>query len=187
MVIAAFHALTWPQCLHRLEGVSPEVDRLWLSHVKEARPVYMHGWRIATLISALPIIGTIGWGLLAWWRWSERELRRRILGAALPGIAARAAAAVAGPHRSRRSDAGRRRRRGADLDGPARCVAREELARLVVGAVWRWSSAPVRSCRSWSLRSGDTDDRRATSRSGAPTICARRCGACGRSRFSPRA
>jgi hypothetical protein len=88
IVIAAFHALTWPQCLHRLEGVSPEVDRLWLSHVKEARPVYMHGWRIATLISALPIIGTIGWGLLAWWRWSERELRRRILGAALPGIAA---------------------------------------------------------------------------------------------------
>jgi hypothetical protein len=88
LVIAAFHALSWPQCLHRLEGVSPEVDRLWLSHVKEARPVYMHGWRVAALISALPIIGTIGWALLAWRHWSERDLRRRILGAALPGIAA---------------------------------------------------------------------------------------------------
>ncbi len=88
LVLAAFHALTWPNCLHRLEGVSPEVDRLWLSHVKEARPVYMHGWRIATLISALPVTGAIGWGVLAWRRWSDRELRRRILGAALPGVAA---------------------------------------------------------------------------------------------------
>ena len=58
----AFHALTWPHCLQRLEGVSPEVERLWLSHVKEARPVYRHGWRIATLIVALPVTGAIGWG-----------------------------------------------------------------------------------------------------------------------------
>ena len=88
IVVAAFHALTWPHCLQRLEGVSPEVERLWLSHVKEARPVYMHGWRIATLIVALPVTGAIGWALLAWKGWGDRELRRRILGAALPGIAA---------------------------------------------------------------------------------------------------
>ena len=88
IILAAFHAVTWPHCLQRLEGVSPEVDRLWLSHVKEARPVYRHGWRIATLIVALPITGAIGWGLLAWRNRSDRELRRRILGAALPGLAA---------------------------------------------------------------------------------------------------
>ncbi|HEX8937271.1 MAG TPA: AcrB/AcrD/AcrF family protein [Sphingomicrobium sp.] len=88
LILAAFHALTWPQCLHRLEGVSPEVERLWLSHVKEARPVYMHGWRIATLIVTLPITGAIGWGLLLWWRWADRGLRWRVIGAALPGIAA---------------------------------------------------------------------------------------------------
>ena len=88
VILAAFHALTWPQCLHRLEGVSPEVEQLWLSHVKEARPVYMHGWRIATLIAALPVTGAIGWGLLVWWRWNDRELRRRVIGAALPGLAA---------------------------------------------------------------------------------------------------
>lgn len=88
VIIAAFHALTWPHCIQRLEGVSPEVERLWLSHVKEARPVYRHGWRVATLIVGLPITGAIGWGLLAWRRWPDRELRRRILGAALPGIAA---------------------------------------------------------------------------------------------------
>jgi hypothetical protein len=86
--IAGFHALTWPQCLHRLEGVSPEVDRLWLSHVKEARPIYRHGWRVATLISALPVTGAIGWFILAWLKRPDRELLRRIVGAAAPGIAA---------------------------------------------------------------------------------------------------
>ena len=88
IIVAAFHALTWPHCLQRLEGVSPEVEQLWLSHVKEARPVYLHGWRIATLIVALPVTGAIGWGLLIWWRWSDRELRRRVIGAAVPGLAA---------------------------------------------------------------------------------------------------
>ena len=88
IIIAGFHALTWPHCLQRPEGVSPEVERLWLSHVKEARPVYQHGWRIATLIVALPITGAIGWGLIAWRSWGDRELRRRVLGAALPGLAA---------------------------------------------------------------------------------------------------
>jgi hypothetical protein len=88
LIIAGFHAFAWPHCLQRLEGVSPEVERLWLSHVKEARPVYRHGWRIATLIAALPITGAIGWGLLMWWRRTDRELLRRVIGASLPGIAA---------------------------------------------------------------------------------------------------
>lgn len=88
IAVAAFHALTWPHCIQRLEGVSPEVERLWLSHVKEARPVYTHGWRVATLVVSLPITGLIGWGLLVWWHRRDAELRRRIIGAALPGIAA---------------------------------------------------------------------------------------------------
>jgi hypothetical protein len=87
-VVAAYHALMWPQCLQRLEGVSPEVERLWLSHVKEARPVYMHGWRVATLIVALPITGAIGWGAMIWHARGNRDLLRRTIGAALPGIAA---------------------------------------------------------------------------------------------------
>jgi uncharacterized membrane protein YhaH (DUF805 family) len=88
VAIAAFHALAWPHCIQRLEGVSPEVEQLWLSHVKEARPVYRHGWRVASLIVALPITGAIGWALLAWVRRSDRELVRRVTGAAMPGIAA---------------------------------------------------------------------------------------------------
>ncbi|MFL6765948.1 MAG: AcrB/AcrD/AcrF family protein [Sphingomicrobium sp.] len=88
LIVAAFHAFTWPHCLQRPEGVSPEVERLWLSYVKEARPVYRHGWRIATLIVALPITGAIGWGLLIWRNRRDLDFRRRAIGAALPGIVA---------------------------------------------------------------------------------------------------
>jgi hypothetical protein len=87
-IIAGWHALMFPHCLQRLEGVSPEVERLWLSHVKEARPIYRHGWRIATLIVALPITGLIGWGLTVWMRRGDRDLLRRVIGAAVPGLAA---------------------------------------------------------------------------------------------------
>jgi hypothetical protein len=90
IIVAAFHALMWPHCLQRLEGVSPEVDRLWLSHVKEARPVYRHGWRIASLILSLPVTGLIGWAVLAWTRRRDPELLRRVLGAAVPGLVATA-------------------------------------------------------------------------------------------------
>jgi hypothetical protein len=88
LIIAAFHALAWPHCLQRLEGVSPEVEQLWLSHVREARPIYRHGWRIASLVVALPITGALGWMLLAWIRRNDREHLRRVLAAAAPGLVA---------------------------------------------------------------------------------------------------
>jgi hypothetical protein len=88
VVVAAFHASMWPHCLHRLEGVSPEVDRLWLSHVREARPVYRHGLQIALLVLALPITGAIGWLLLIWRNRPDRERLRRVIAAAAPGFAA---------------------------------------------------------------------------------------------------
>ena len=88
VIVAGFHALMWPHCLQRLEGVSPEVERLWLSYVKEARPFYRHGWRVASLIMALPATGAIGWLLLVWQRRRDPELLRQTLGAALPGLVA---------------------------------------------------------------------------------------------------
>ncbi len=87
-VVAAFHALAWPQCLQRLEGVSPEVYDLWLSHVREARPVYRHGWHVASLILALPVTGALGWALLSWSNRGDRDLLRRTLAAAAPALAA---------------------------------------------------------------------------------------------------
>jgi hypothetical protein len=87
-VIAGFHASVWPQCLQRPEHISPEAQRLWMNYVKEARPVYRHGWRIAMLICALPVTGAVGWILLGWMRRRDPELLRRIVGAAVPGLAA---------------------------------------------------------------------------------------------------
>ncbi len=90
LVIAAFHALAWPQCLTRLEGVSDEVNYLWLSHVREARPVYRHGWQVWSLILALPITGAIGWALLAWRNRSDRDRFLRTIAAAVPAVVAMA-------------------------------------------------------------------------------------------------
>jgi hypothetical protein len=87
-VIAGFHALAWPQCLQRPEHLTPDEERLWMSHVKEARPFYRHGWRIATLIMALPVTGMLGWALLAFVRRRDRALLRRIIAAAIPGVVA---------------------------------------------------------------------------------------------------
>ena len=90
LIIAAFHGLAWPHCLSRLEGVSPEVEKLWLSHVREARPVYQHGWRTAAFILTLPITGGVGWLLLIWLARGDRDRFRRSLAAAAPAFTATA-------------------------------------------------------------------------------------------------
>jgi len=86
--IAGFHALAAPHCLERLEGVSPEATRLWLSHVREARPIYRHGWQVVALMLSLPVAGLIGWALLAWRTRQNPDLLRRTLAVALTSIAA---------------------------------------------------------------------------------------------------
>ena len=87
-VLAIFHAIAWPHCLTRLEGVSPEVYDLWLSHVREARPIYRHPTRIVALVVTLPIAGVIGWVLLGWLARVESERLRRTLAAAAPALTA---------------------------------------------------------------------------------------------------
>jgi hypothetical protein len=87
-VVAGFHVLVWPHCITRLEGISPEVNKLWLSHVREARPLYRHGWRTATAIASLPVTGVIGWLLLSWVRRRDPKLLRATLAATLPPLTA---------------------------------------------------------------------------------------------------
>ncbi len=91
-IVAGFHALAWPNCLERLEGVSPQATALWLDHVREARPFYRHGWRIGTIALALPVTALAGWALLAWRAWKQgtegRDLLYRTLAVALPAISA---------------------------------------------------------------------------------------------------
>jgi len=90
-ILAGFHAIAWPHCLQRLEGVSPEATALWLDHVREARPFYRHSWKIAATAIALPLTALIGWLLLvrrAWRQGDEgRDLLRRTLAVALPAVA----------------------------------------------------------------------------------------------------
>ncbi|HUE79929.1 MAG TPA: AcrB/AcrD/AcrF family protein [Sphingomicrobium sp.] len=88
VAVALFHAAMWPHCLSRLEGVSPEVQRLWLDNVREARPIYRHDWKIAVQMLAIPLTGAIGWGLLVWRNRGDRGLLRRTLAAAAPALAA---------------------------------------------------------------------------------------------------
>ena len=88
VIVAGFHGLMWPHCLSRPEGVSDEVNRLWLSHVREARPLYTHGWRTAVAVASVPVTGVIGWLLLAWVKRRDPLLLRRVLAAGAPCIAA---------------------------------------------------------------------------------------------------
>ena len=88
VAVAAFHALASPQCLVRLEGVSPEATELWLSHVREARPIYRHGAETVALMLSLPIAGLLGYGLLAWRAWRDHDRLRRTLAVALPALTA---------------------------------------------------------------------------------------------------
>ena len=91
-IVAGFHALAWPNCLQRLEGVSPEATSLWLNYVREARPFYRHGWRIGTIALTLPVTALFGWGLLVWRAWKQgangRDLLARTLAVAFPAITA---------------------------------------------------------------------------------------------------
>jgi len=88
LVIIAFHALASPQCLVRLEGVSPEATELWLSHVREARPIYRHGAEIMALTLSLPIAGLLGYGLIAWRGRRDGDVLRRTVAVAVPGFVA---------------------------------------------------------------------------------------------------
>jgi hypothetical protein len=88
LVLIAFHALASPQCLTRLEGVSPEATELWLSHVREARPIYRHGAETVALMLSLPIAGLLGYGLLAWRARRDHDRLRRTVAVALPALTA---------------------------------------------------------------------------------------------------
>ncbi len=71
LIVAGGFALAWPGCLGRPEHISPELDRLWFRNIREAKPLYQHGFRVSLPIVALPIMGLVGSGLALWrTRWS---------------------------------------------------------------------------------------------------------------------
>jgi hypothetical protein len=66
VLLAAAFAYFWPHCLGRLEGVSPLAERLWLSNVREARPIYLHGVQTTIVVVSLPVMGLIGYCVMLW-------------------------------------------------------------------------------------------------------------------------
>ena len=71
--LAAAFAWAWPHCLGRLEGVSPQAEALWLNNVREARPIYRHGFQTAVVVASLPVIGLIGYAVTLWRVRGDRE------------------------------------------------------------------------------------------------------------------
>jgi hypothetical protein len=58
-VVGAFAFFNWPQCFTSAYQISPELDRLWLSHIREAKPVTDQSLAAALPMLALPVGGTI--------------------------------------------------------------------------------------------------------------------------------
>ena len=83
-VLAATHALAFPHCLSRLEGVDPVVADLWLNRVSEARGVHQHS--VSTAIRTLGPVAVGLAGFVAGWFWwpKDGERRRRLLIVAVP-------------------------------------------------------------------------------------------------------
>ena len=85
LIIAAGFALAWPHCLGQLEGISPELKRLWFDNVREVRPIYTHDWPTIAAVVSLPIIGLIGYGAMIWR--ARRDPSALTLWLALGGVA----------------------------------------------------------------------------------------------------
>ena len=90
ILIGIGYALAWPHCLGRLEGVSPELQDLWLNNVREARPVYRHDIDVVVAVVSLPITGLIGYSITLWR--TRRDATAFVPWAALATIALIAAA-----------------------------------------------------------------------------------------------
>jgi hypothetical protein len=72
-LLAAGFAFFWPHCLGRLEGVSPLAERLWLHNVREAMPLYRHGFQVSVVVASLPVMGLIGYALMLWRSRGDRD------------------------------------------------------------------------------------------------------------------
>jgi hypothetical protein len=58
-VVGLFAWLNWPQCLTGAYQLSPELQRLWLANIKEAKPITAQARNVAIPLLALPLIGIL--------------------------------------------------------------------------------------------------------------------------------
>jgi hypothetical protein len=53
-------AYFWPQCLGKPEGISPELNDLWFSHIREVKPISEQSFEAIVALSFSAVIGVVG-------------------------------------------------------------------------------------------------------------------------------
>lgn len=81
--VAAFAWVNWPQCLTGAYQISPELQRLWLANIREAKPITAQARSLVVPLMALPAAGLIG---LIWALWDSRRDSDRLWAWATVGL-----------------------------------------------------------------------------------------------------
>ncbi|AMK19143.1 hypothetical protein [Sphingobium sp. MI1205] len=81
--VAAFAWLNWPQCLTGAYQISPELERLWLSNIREAKPITVQARSLVVPLMAIPVAGLFG---LIWALWESRRDSDRLWAWATVGL-----------------------------------------------------------------------------------------------------
>ncbi|PJG47917.1 hypothetical protein CAF53_06415 [Sphingobium sp. LB126] len=81
--VAVFAWLNWPQCLTGAYQISPELERLWLANIREAKPITVQPWSLIVPLMAIPAAGLIG---LIWALWDSRRDTDRLWAWATVGL-----------------------------------------------------------------------------------------------------
>lgn len=69
-LVAAFAWLNWPQCLSGAYQISPELEKLWLANIREAKPIMVQARSLVVPLMAIPVAGLAG---LIWALWDARR------------------------------------------------------------------------------------------------------------------
>lgn len=80
--VAAFFWLNWPQCLSPYQ-ISPELERLWLVNIREAKPITAQAQSLVMPLLAVPLAGLVG---LLWALWDARRDSERLWAWATVGL-----------------------------------------------------------------------------------------------------
>lgn len=72
--VALFFWLNWPQCLSPYQ-ISPELQRLWLVNIREAKPITAQAQSLVVPLLAIPAAGLLG---LLWALWDARRDGERL-------------------------------------------------------------------------------------------------------------
>lgn len=67
IAVGLFAWMNWPQCLSGAYQLSPELQKLWLANIREAKPITAQAQSVVIPLLALPVTAIVG-ALIACWR-----------------------------------------------------------------------------------------------------------------------